>query len=245
MIRVVYIDEAEQKLKSEQPDKKASLTKLALLTGLDTRTLNKLLEEMEQIPSLSKDEGFFKGFSPGFRVLDTWLNDERYRDSSSGKPLEIALSGVEKSFEELFIQSVPARGITAQSVLHRLAENKMVTINKKKSTVRMNQEEIIFVGREELDIIDIGFWSVANLISTVITNAEAKKQKDKFFQRSCWTYKLDLKDLSKFRAHMGEFLRKANIKAGKNIALFETPESASEKFTAGISMFYFEDDAMQ
>jgi hypothetical protein len=44
---------------------------------------------------------------------------------------------------------------------------------------------------------------------------------------------------------MGEFLRKANIKAGKNIALFETPESASEKFTAGISMFYFEDDAMQ
>ena len=42
IIRYVFIEEIENKLKRERPTKNVPLTQLALLSGLDTRTLTKI-----------------------------------------------------------------------------------------------------------------------------------------------------------------------------------------------------------
>ena len=46
MIRFIYVDETEKKLKSERPGKNVPLTRLALNTGLDTRTLTRVREKL-------------------------------------------------------------------------------------------------------------------------------------------------------------------------------------------------------
>ena len=242
MIRIVYIEEAELKLKRERPGKNVALTKLGLLTGLDTRTLNRILEEREKAAPISKDESFLKGFSPGFRVLDTWLNDNNYRDPKTGKPIEIDLNGDQGSFEDLFARSISTRGVTSQSVLQRLIENNMITFDKKKGKLRLNQEGVVFVGDDELDMIDIGFWSAANLISTVANNVATKERENRFFQRSCWTYKLNRDDKERFRQHMLDFLSESHKKAKNEILPFEALSGSPEQLTAGVSMFYFEDE---
>ena len=42
MIRFIYVEESERKVQKERPGRDVPLTKLAVLTGLDTRTLAKI-----------------------------------------------------------------------------------------------------------------------------------------------------------------------------------------------------------
>ena len=42
MIQVIFVEEAEAKLKREAPGKNVALSTLAVLTGFDTRTLTKI-----------------------------------------------------------------------------------------------------------------------------------------------------------------------------------------------------------
>ena len=93
LIRLVFVQEAEAFLKRERPGKNVAMTKLALLTGLDTRTLGKVKEEMVQLNSIAENESFLKGFLPSFKVLDRWQSDPKFIDKSSGEPKVLEISG--------------------------------------------------------------------------------------------------------------------------------------------------------
>ena len=56
MIRFIYVEETERKLRVENPGRDIPLTQLALLTGLDTRTLAKTRndERYRQPPDVSR-----------------------------------------------------------------------------------------------------------------------------------------------------------------------------------------------
>lgn len=241
LIRLVFVQEAEAFLKRERPGKNVAMTKLALLTGLDTRTLGKVKEEMVQLNSIAENESFLKGFLPSFKVLDRWQSDPKFIDKSSGEPKVLEISGGESSFEFLVSLALTSRGITYKSIMDRLEKNGIVSINVAEKTIRLNAQSEAFIGREKLDMIEIGLASVSSLMSTVEHNVnQADLSEEKLFQRGFWSYKLNISDQKLIRKKLFEYLQSLDERTMKEIAVFEEKEQSTQQFTAGVSMFYFE-----
>ena len=241
LIRLVFVQEAEAFLKRERPGKDVAMTKLALLTGLDTRTLGKVKEEMVQLNSIAENESFLKGFLPSFKVLDRWQSDPKFIDKSSGEPKVLEISGGESSFEFLVSLALTSRGITYKSIMDRLEKNGIVSINVAEKTIRLNAQSEAFIGREKLDMIEIGLASVSSLMSTVEHNVnQADLSEEKLFQRGFWSYKLNISDQKLIRKKLFEYLQSLDERTMKEIAVFEEKEQSTQQFTAGVSMFYFE-----
>jgi len=242
MIQIIFVEEAEAKLQHEAPGKNVTLTKLGSITDLDTRTLIKIRGLYRSNTPIHLDSAFLKGFTPGFKVLDLWINDEKYLDNKTGKPLDLSFSGKQHSFEKLVEEAVSARGVTAKSMLQRLQENNFVKLNPETGKIELLREDYIFLSSDELDMIDIGFSAIASMATTVSHNiAHAADRKSRFYQRGAWTYRLDRRNQQAFQAAMLNFLHDVDKKAKAAILPFEEKSTFPGQLTAGISMFYFEE----
>ncbi|MFV1977332.1 MAG: DUF6502 family protein [Candidatus Scalindua sp.] len=243
MIQIIFIEEAESKLGREAPGKNVSLTKLGSLTDLDTRTLTKIRSSYDPGKPIHLDSSFLKGFTPGFKVLDLWMNEKKYMDGNTNKPIPLRFGGKGITFEKLVEEAVSARGVTARSMLERLLENNFVQIDPRNEHIELVKEDYIFLSNEELDMIDIGFSAIASLATTVSHNIKnAESETLRFYQRGCWTYRLNRKNQNEFRNAMLNFLHEIDKKAKDAIFPFEDNNELSDQLTAGISMFYFEED---
>ena len=109
MIRYIFIEEAENKLKKESPEKNISLTKLALLSGIDTRTLTKVRNSQGYRQPLYRESKFLREFTPGAAILDFWSSRRPFVDDQSGQPKILKISN-EKNHLEPFSGPRPARG---------------------------------------------------------------------------------------------------------------------------------------
>jgi hypothetical protein len=246
MIQMIFVEEAESMLKKEAPGKNVPLSKLGLVTDLDTRTLTKIRETTHSNTPMHLDDNFLKGFTPGFKVLDLWINEDKYQNGKTKRPLALELKGEGVCFDRLVEEAVSARGITARSMLKRLIENDFVKINERTGKVELIREEYIFLSNDELDMVDIGFSAIASLATTVEHNiANASNKDSRFYQRGCWTYRLDHVNQEDFRLAMLEFLHEVDKKAKNAIEPFEDKVEKRSQLTAGISMFYFEEELLQ
>ena len=126
MIRNVYIEESEITLRRDRPNKDVALTRLALLTGLDTRTLAKIRNSDQYRKPLHKESRFIKAMTPESCVLDVWISSTVFLDPASGNPKKLMLKGQGASFEKLVKEAVTSRGVTVQSILARLISNRAV-----------------------------------------------------------------------------------------------------------------------
>jgi len=244
MVQIIFVEEAEAKLGQEAPGKSVPLTKLGSLTDLDTRTLIKIRSSYNPKKPIHLDTSFLKGFTPGFKVLDLWLNEKKYLDAKTGSPLPLNFAGKGATFEELVEEAVSVRGVTARSMLERLLENNFVEVCPDSDQIKLVREDYIFLSSEELDMIDIGFSAIASLATTVNHNIRnAGSETSRFYQRGCWTYRLNKKNQEEFRTAMLNFLHEVDKKSKDAIYPFEDDTEKSDQLTAGISMFYFEEES--
>jgi predicted transcriptional regulator len=244
MIQIIFIEEAEAKLKKEEPGKNVSLTKLGSITDLDTRSLTKIRSSYDSSKPIHMDASFLKGFTPGFKVLDLWINDKKYLTGKNSKPMALNLSGQSPSFEQLVEEAISARGVTAKSMLQRLLENNLVQVNQQTQKIELLRDDYIFLSSDELDMIDIGFSAIASMATTVEHNIEnAEDRQARFYQRGCWTYRLSRTNQRDFQKAMLDFLHDVDKKAKDAILPFEEKTELPDQFTAGISMFYFEEQS--
>lgn len=245
MVQIIFVEEAEAKLKRDEPGKAVSLTKLGSITDLDTRTLVKIRSAHDSLMPMYLDAAFLKGFTPGFKILDVWINDKRYAGKTGDKPVALDFSGPGLSFESLVEEAVSTRGVTANSMLDRLLENKFVEISADSGKIQLLRNQYIFLSNDELDMVDIGFSAIANLATTVAHNIRnADNTNSRFYQRGCWTYHLSKSNQGAFRKAMLEFLHEVDKKAKQAISPFEEATTAPDQLTAGISMFYFEEQPL-
>ena len=244
MVQIIFVEEAEAKLGREAPGKSVPLTKLGSLTDLDTRTLIKIRSSYNSKKPIHLDASFLKGFTPGFKVLDLWLNEKKYLDKKSGRPLPLNFAGKGVTFEELVEEAVSVHGVTARSMLERLLENNFVEISPENEQIRLVREDYIFLSSKELDMIDIGFSAISSLATTVNHNIrKAESEASRFYQRGCWTYRLNKMNQEEFRKAMLKFLHEVDKKSKDAIFPFEDDTLKSGQLTAGISMFYFEEES--
>jgi hypothetical protein len=243
MIRFIYVEESETKLREERPNKDIPLTKLAILTGLDTRTLAKVRNSEGYRRPLYLEKRFLKDMTPESCVLDVWSSNPNYMDSSSGKPKQIAVANEEHSFEQLVRETVTSRGVTVQSVLERLIANKAVKLDKELQQVELlDKIEAPFKAGNEWGALEAGLLHTGSLLDTVFHNFKAVQGgKKTFYQRGCWTHRLNPGDKEIYQQTLREFLKESDDTARNLIIPFEEKVSTDEQLTAGVSMFYFEE----
>jgi hypothetical protein len=242
MIRFIYVEEAERKLNRERPDRNIPLTRLAILTGLDTRTLTRVRNSERYRKPLYLEKRFLKAMTPESCVLDVWSSNPKYLHSS-GKPRKIAIADENNSFEQLVKEAVSSRGITAQSIMARLIANKTVKFDEDTETIELLEKiQAPFKSGDEWGIIEVGFLQTGNLLDTVFYNFQAvRDEKKPFYQRGCWTHRLNKQNRMKFQNLCREILEESDERARNQMAPYEEKVSTDDQMTAGISMFYFEE----
>jgi len=243
MIQIIFIEEAEAKLKKESPGKNVALGDIALQTGVDTRTIKKIRTYIALSKPIHQDITFLDGFMPLFKVFDLWMNDARFFDADTRKPRRLKIEGDRASFSELVKVAIQSRGLTTQAVLKRLREIDVVDVDSAAGTVTLKQEDNVFISRDDLDLLEVGLTAIGNLASTVNHNIQNHLNEDaKYFQRGSWDYQFNPENIDHVRSTIHRYLRKMDAQSRSLIVSLTETEGQKGQLTAGISMFYFEEN---
>ena len=243
MMQVIFVEEAEAKLRQEKPGKNVALSNLAVITGMDTRTLTSIKSRDSYLKPFHEVKRFLSEITPECSVLDVWESSEAYKDPKTGKPNTLAINGPKPSFESLIGDSNSTRGVTVKSFLKRLEASNSIVVDKARNSVSMIDKRYTPFGTAaQTENARIGMAAVGNLIDTLAHNLNAPTDNaESFYQRGCWTNRLDKKDSKKLRVLIKEFLAKTDDKARKIIKPFEQAAVSHDQVTAGVSLFYFEE----
>ena len=243
MIQVIFVEEAEAKLKQEKPGKNVALSNLAVISGIDTRTLTRIKSEESYLKPFHTIKRFLSEITPECNVIDVWESSETYKDPKTGKPRILAIHGSKPSFESLISDSNSTRGVTVKSFLQRLETSNSIVIDKAKNTVRMIDKRYTpFGSKVKTENARIGMAAVGNLVDTIAHNLVSTSDNgESFYQRGCWTNRLDKNDREKLREMIKKFLSDTDEKARKIIKPFEQVVVTGDQVSAGISLFYFEE----
>jgi hypothetical protein len=243
MIQIIFIEETEAKLKREAPGKNVALGDIALQTGVDTRTIKKVRKYIAVSNPIHEDDAFLDGFMPLFKVFDLWMNDPRFFDVETGKPRRLEIEGDEPSFSSLVRLAIQSRGLTSRAVLKRLKETGLVDVDARTGTVGLRQEDNVFISKDNLDLLDVGLTAIGNLASTIDHNIQNHtKEEARYFQRGSWDYQFSRENIDHVRSTIHRYLRKMDAQSRDLIASLAEAEGREGQLTAGISMFYFEED---
>ena len=245
MIQVIFIEEAEAKLQREKPGRNVALSTLAVITGIDTRTLTNIKSRQSYLKPFHEEKRFLREITPECSVLDVWESTEAYTDPETGKPKVLAIAGPKPSFESLIGDSNSTRGVTVKSFLQRLEASKSIVVDKANDTVRMIDKRYTPFGSEiQTENARIGMAAVGNLVDTIAHNLKAPADKgESFYQRGCWTNRLDRKDCQRLRKLIKAFLSETDERAREILRPFEQEVIRNDQVTAGVSLFYFEEES--
>lgn len=238
MIRYIYVEEAEKNLRSENPGKNVPLTKLALVTGLDTRTLVQVRKRLE-VDTQQYRQQFLAELTPESAIVEAWVEQAKNPDSDNGSVL--GYGSDKKAFEKLVRSTVPGRGITTQSIIERLVATNSVVQDKENRTLKLMVERFSpYLSDDEPNMVNAALSAISNLTSTIEHNMEAA-QEEKFFQRQSWTFRLRPVDRESFRQMSREMLARYKDEAEAEIKPWERKKYSGGLITAGVGFYYFEE----
>ena len=81
-------------------------------------------------------------------------------------------------------------------------------------------------------------------MNTISHNLDApSNNRESFYQQGCWTNRLNRSDRADLRGIIKKFLLKTDEKVRGHLQPFEQDTVNDEQVTAGISMFYFEEES--
>ena len=72
MIQIIFVEEAEEKLRQEVQGRNVPMSTLAVVTGFDTRTLAKIKSRKSYSKPLHEENRFLSGITPECSILDIW-----------------------------------------------------------------------------------------------------------------------------------------------------------------------------
>ena len=238
MIRYIYVEEAEKNLRAENPGKNVPLTKLALVTGLDTRTLVQVRKRLE-VDTQQYRQQFLAELTPESAIVETWVEQAQNPDSDNGSVLGY---GNDKSaFEKLVRSTIPGRGIKTQSIIERLVATKSIAQDKENRTLQLIVKRFSpYLSDDEPNMVNAALSAISNLTSTIEHNMKAR-QEEKFFQQQSWTFRLNPEDRVTFRRIVRESLERCKVLAESDMEPWEREEYGKEMMTAGVGFYYFEE----
>lgn len=238
MIRYIYVEEAERTLSAANPGKNVPMTRLALITGLDTRTLVEVRKRLETDSSQYRQQ-FLSELTPESAIVEAWASLAGNAGQGSGTVLDY---GSENSgFEQLVRATMSGRGITTQSIIERLVATRSIVQDRKNRTLELIVDEFSpYLSDDEPNIVNAALSAISNMVSTIEHNMVSPLDQ-KFFQRQSWTFRLDPDDRESFRQAMRKMLEDYKAGAEAGIKPWERESYGEDLLTAGVGFYYFED----
>ncbi len=143
----------------------------------------------------------------------------------------------------LFAKTIKSRGVTQHSILNRLLESGAVRIDQEQQTVELVKPTYLPVhSDDQLGAFEMGYAAAANLMETIVHNFETEDGEEKLFQRGVWAHRIPLQKRQELRRAVSEVLGGVEDQGREVLRQFEENVESPTQFTAGISLFYFEDD---
>lgn len=243
LVQSIYVEESENYLKRERPDREASLTALAVLTGADTRKLTQVRNSDTYRRPHHEAPGFLGDVTPESSVIELWTSNPRFTDPKTGAPRVIDLWGEEASFETLVREAIRTRGVTVQSIARRMQKNNLVELHDD-DTVELKLTTFAPLElRQKIGEIKLGLDAAGHLLGTVHHNLTAGDADGRLFQRGSWTHRLRPEDREALKAAVSKHLGRCDDKARDILERYEDKDASDERLTAGVGLFYFETDA--
>jgi len=242
MLRLVYVEEAEEHLRGEYPDRSVPVGQMALLTGMDTRQLNRMRRKPGGTYGREDDSRYTNQVTPTTHLLDLWSTDPELVDQDSGQPLPLAVFGKERSIEALMKSSTFIRGVTPRSVADRLVLSGSAT---ETADGRLNMVTDKFLPSHSKDMegaIEVGFHAIERLVDTVVTNLDhLGTATPRLYQRAYWTNRLAPHRRDEFQQRLHELLADCEDQGTTALAEMEMRIESPSQLTAGFGLYYFED----
>jgi len=238
MVRHIYVEETELKLRAENPGRNVPLTQLALKTGLDTRALVQIRKRLQTEGQLYQQQ-FLAQLTPESAVVEAWAR--RVREAEAARDAAVLGYGTDDAgFESLVRSTLSIRGITTQSIIQRLVDTASVEQDRDRHTLRLLVDHYSpYLSQDEPNIVNAALSAISNLMSTIEHNVGAGHD-EKLFQRQAWTFRLDPERRQEFRGAMRDMLERCEADALQRITPWEQDEYGKELLTAGVGFYYFE-----
>lgn len=242
LLRLVFVEEAERHLRREYPGRSAPVSQLALLTGLDTRQLNKLRSRPGFGERGGRISGFASKITPTTHLLDLWSTDPDYTEMESGQPRPLAITGPAPSVEALMRSSTFIRGVTPRSVADRLVLSGAATEDDE-GRLRMVTEKFLPSASGDVEgAIEVGFHAIGRLVDTVFTNLERLgTDKPRLYQRAYWTNRLAPHRQAEFRTRLTGLMADFEDQGTAVLTDMEMKIESPSQVTGGFGLYYFED----
>lgn len=230
-LKRIYIEEARSWIERHDPNGRVTKSKLAMLTGLDTRTISSFEES-----ALSPTEARLGDICAEAAVLETWNSDSKYRDEDD-KPRLLPMLGRGVSFQTL-VSSTVGRNVTTQTVLDRLLESDNVAVVED-NFVRMVNPFYQPIKESEGTLIDYGSLSASRLLETVNHNLNCQDRRDRRLQQNRWSTRIRRADLPKLEAEMRQLVERQIVEVEDVLVRYEQAESGPDVTSFGVGWFFF------
>lgn len=242
LVQSIYVEEAENYLKRERPDKAASLTALAVLTGADTRKLTQVRNSDTYRRPHHEAPDFLGDVTPESSVIELWTSNPRFTDAKTGAPRVIDLWGEEASFETLVREAIRTRGVTVQSIAKRMQQNNLLELHED-GTVELKLTTFAPLElRQKIGEIKLGLDAAGHLLGTVHHNLTTEDPAGRLFQRGSWTHRLRPDNRRSLETEVSKHLGRCDDKARDILERYEEKGAGDDRLTAGVGLFYFETD---
>lgn len=230
--RHVYVDVAREDF--ALPRRKPSLSRMAVLTGINRKDIAKLQERPHPLSDAPQEKP-----TPAARVVTGWLNDVRFHDET-GEPAELPIEAEENqpSFAQLVREhssDVPVRALQDElERIHALIRrgDRVALVARGYIPVEDMQENIRIFGT-----------AAADLMATMDHNI-AKLDPGTFIQRTVSYESIPVELLDQIRQRSAregqEFLLKVNEWLAQCDGEQASDLPGSGKARAGIGLYYFE-----
>ncbi|NKI34508.1 hypothetical protein HFP89_04935 [Wenzhouxiangella sp. XN79A] len=229
MLKRLYIEEAKTWIEKHDGSR-VTKSKLALLTGLDARTIASIEERV----SIDEDIQSRTVFAEAC-VLYHWTENPDYQDEH-GAPAVLQILGRPRTFQTL-VSPLVGRSVTAKTVLQRLIDSGNVEIVDE-THVRLLDPHYQPVQRSEATVLNSGSWSLSRLFETIENNLNADDRDDRLLQQDRYSISIPIQDVPAVRAALREVLLR-HIKEVES--LLEDHESDRETGTTlGVGWFVFQ-----
>jgi hypothetical protein len=230
-IKRIYIQEARSWIEQNDPAGRVTKSKLAMLTGLDTRTISSI--EAEQA---SADDVSISDLCPEAGVLDKWRSSRTFTDDE-GAPKVLPIFGKTVAFQAL-VSSVVGRNVTCQTVLERLLDSGNVEIVDG-DYVRLLNPYYQPIDSSDETLVDAGSWSIARLTETVGHNLNAADQSERLLQQDRLSRRIPAEAEEALTGEVRALLERQILEIEHVLEKYEASEKADGQKTFGVGWFSF------
>lgn len=231
VVKRIYVEEATTYLERENSGKKVTKSALALLSGLDSRAIDGIMQENTE-PSTAAD------IRPEAAILEAWAADETYRSPGSEKPMVLPIFGRGLTFQTL-VSRVAGRNVTCRTVLEKLIHSNNVRVVDE-NFVELLHRSYLPVSASERELLETGSAAIGRIARTVSHNMEVDDCTEKWLQQDRWSVKIPCDKLEMLKSDIRSLVETHIQSAEEVLESYEDPVKTRAHCSAGLGWYYWE-----